>query len=112
MHAGEVLGPNPKTPALQFAADGTKIIRAEILQEWASRFKKDQAVEIEDDTYAGAKWTGKIKSISTWYSHKRSIIFEPFTLNDARSLECLIDVNDADGSLRIGQRVRVSLVQK
>lgn len=111
VHVGETLGANPKTPALQFAPDGRKIVRAEILQEWASRFKEGQTVEIEDDTYNGPKWSGKILSISKWYSHKRSIIFEPFTLNDVRSLECIIEINDPQDALCIGQRVRVGALQ-
>jgi multidrug resistance efflux pump len=109
VHVGESLGPNPKFPALQFAQDGKKICRAEILQEWAVRFKEKQTVDIVDDTYNGVKWTGTITHISPWYAHKRSIIFEPFTFNDARSLECIIEVNEKDDSLRFGQRVRVGV---
>jgi hypothetical protein len=111
VHVGEALGANPKAPALEFAQDGKKIIRAEILQEWAGRFKKDQVVEIEDDSYNGPKWSGKIISISKWYSKKRSIILEPFTFNDVRSLECIVEVNDPDQTLCIGQRVRVGVIQ-
>jgi len=112
VHVGEALGANPKAPAVQFAQDGKKIIRAEILQEWAGRFKKDQDVEIEDDSYNGPKWSGKIRSISKWYAHKRSIVFEPFIVNDVRSLECIIDVDDPNQTLCIGQRVRVAVIQK
>ncbi len=111
VHIGETLGPNPKMPALQFAQDGKKIIRAEILQEWASKFKKDQVVQIEDDTYNGPKWTGTIKRVGNWYAQTRSIILEPFRMNDVRSLECIIEVNEKDDSLWIGQRVRVGLVK-
>lgn len=111
VHVGETLGANPKMPAMQFAADGKKVIRAEILQEWAGHFKKGQVVEIEDDTYARRDWTGTIKSIGLWYGPTRSIILEPFRMNDVRSLECIIEVNDKDDTLRIGQRVRVGVVK-
>lgn len=112
VHASEMLGANPRTPAIQFAPDGKKIVRAEILQEWAGRFKEGQTVEIEDDTYARREWTGTIKHIGLFYDKKRSAILEPFNMNDVRTLECIIDVNDKDDSLRIGQRVRVGIVQK
>ena len=32
---GESLGPNPRQPAVMFAADGPRIVRAEVEQEWA-----------------------------------------------------------------------------
>ena len=50
---GESLGTNPMGPAIQFCPKGPKIIRAEVLQEWAYRVEKGQEVVIEDDTYAG-----------------------------------------------------------
>ena len=111
VHVGEVVGSNPKFPPIQFVPDGKKIIRAEILQEWAGRFKEGQNVTIVDDTYTGPEWHGTITRISDWYSQKRHIIFEPFTLNDARSLECIIEVTDKDAPLRIGQRVRIGVIK-
>ena len=33
--AGETLGPNPRKPAVMFAADGPRIVRTEVEQEWA-----------------------------------------------------------------------------
>ena len=111
VHVGEVLGANPKFPPMQFVPDGKKIIRAEILQEWAGRFKENQPVTIVDDTYTGPEWHGTITLISNWYAHKRSIIFEPFTLNDVRTLECIVEVTEKDAPFRIGQRVRVGVLK-
>lgn len=107
---GEVLGPNPRAPALQFCTDGPRVVRAEILQEWASKVQEGQTVSIEDDTYAGGKWEGRIKRLSDWFAHKRRPIIEPFMYNDVRTLECLIEVDNAGAApLRIGQRVRVRI---
>ncbi len=59
-HVGEVLGGNPTAPAIQFCPKGPKIIRAEVLQEWAYRVAAGQEVTIEDDTFAGATWQGRV----------------------------------------------------
>lgn len=111
-HRGETLGAIPRGPALQFVQNGTKIIRAEILQEWAGKVREKQAVEIEDDTSSdpkAAKWKGTIKRLSGWIDKKRSIVLEPFNYNDVRTLECIIQLADSDQNLRIGQRVRVAI---
>jgi multidrug resistance efflux pump len=110
-HEGEVLGANPTAPAIQFCPKGPKIIRAEVLQEWAYRVEKDQEVTIEDDTFAGATWKGRVKRVSGWFAEKRNKIYEPFMMNDVRTLECVIEVTSEGRPLRIGQRVRVKIRQ-
>ena len=110
-HVGEVLGGNPTAPAIQFCPNGPKIIRAEVLQEWAYRVAPGQEVTIEDDTFAGATWHGRVQHVSNWFTHKRNQIFEPFMVNDVRTLECLIEVTSEGQPLRIGQRVRVKIKQ-
>ncbi|MCI0377464.1 MAG: HlyD family efflux transporter periplasmic adaptor subunit [Gemmataceae bacterium] len=105
---GEV--PIPKGPALEFAPKGPKIVRAEVLQEWARYVKEGQEVSIADDTFAGDKWTGKVKSVAKYFTQKRNIIIEPFMMNDVRTLECLVEVtSEGPQPLRIGQRVRVTI---
>lgn len=111
VNAGEVIGSNPVGPAIQFCPKGRKIIRAEVLQEWAYRVAKGQEVTIEDDTYAGATWQGRVQRVSDWFAEKRNKIFEPFMVNDVRTLECLIEVTSEGRPLRIGQRVRVKIKQ-
>ena len=70
-----------------------------------------QDVTIEDDTFAGATWQGRVVRVSDWFAEKRNKIFEPFMVNDVRTLECLIEVTSAGRPLRIGQRVRVKIKQ-
>jgi hypothetical protein len=90
---GETLGNQPKTAAIEFCPKAPRIIRAEVLQEWASRVKEGQEAVIEDDTGAGARWHGKVKHVSDWYTHRRSMLQEPFQYNDVRTLECLVSVD-------------------
>jgi HlyD family secretion protein len=108
---GEILGPDPKFPAIQFCPNSKRIVRAEVLQEWAGHVAEGQKAIIEDDTHSGVQWTGKVKYVSDWITQKRGMILEPFMVNDVRTLECVIDVNPGGPPMRIGQRVRVTIQQ-
>jgi multidrug resistance efflux pump len=107
---GEMLGSQPKQPAMQFCPVSPRIVRAEVEQEFADRVALGQKAEIEDDTSTGRIWQGKVIRISDWYTHRRSILLEPLQVNDVRTLECIVRLDRDDTSLRIGQRVRVHLV--
>lgn len=110
VNVGEILGPNPTRPAIEFLPKGNLIVRAEVLQEWANRVKLDQDVEITDDTYQGPTYKGKVYFLSPWFTQKRNLIIEPFMYNDVRFLECQIRVSpEGDSPLRVGQRVRVKI---
>jgi multidrug resistance efflux pump len=110
VNPGEILGPNPQRPAVEFLPRGDLIVRAEVLQEWAGKVKVGQEVEITDDTFQGPTYTGKVYFLSPWFTQKRNLIIEPFMYNDVRFLECLIRVTEAEPTpLRVGQRVRVKI---
>ncbi len=110
VNPGEILGPTPTRPAIEFLSKGALIVRGEILQEWANRAKLDQEVEITDDTYQGPSYKGKLYFLSPWFTQKRNLIIEPFMYNDVRFLECLVRVtSEGDLPLRVGQRVRVKI---
>jgi multidrug resistance efflux pump len=109
---GETLGRDAKFPAIQFCPNTKRIVRAEVLQEWAGHVAEGQKAIIEDDTHAGVQWTGKVKYVSDWITQKRGMILEPFMVNDVRTLECVIDVNPGGPPMRIGQRVRVTIQQR
>jgi multidrug resistance efflux pump len=106
---GDVLGPNPQVPALEFVADAPRIVRVEIEQEWANRLRPDMTAKIQDETRAGKVWEGKLKRISDWYTHRRSQLFEPLQYNDVRTVECIVEFNDTRPDVKIGQRMRVTL---
>jgi multidrug resistance efflux pump len=111
---GEVIvaGLPGQAPPIQFLPKGPKVVRAEVLQEWAGMVLVGQEVDIEDDVFQGPVWKGRVKSLSHWFAEKRHRIIEPFMLNDVRTLECLIEVTDESPPLRIGQRVRVKIKTK
>jgi multidrug resistance efflux pump len=107
---GETLGPNPQRPAILFCPDKPLIVRAEVEQEFARFVQVNQKATIQDDATGGGSWTGKVRSLSQWYTHRRSILLEPLQFNDVRTLECILDLDPATANtLRIGQRVRVTL---
>jgi multidrug resistance efflux pump len=111
---GEVLVPNlpGRAPPIEFLPKGPKIVRAEVLQEWAHLVKIGHDVDIEDDSYQGPTWKGKVRFLSYWFAEKRHRIMEPFMLNDVRTLECIVEVTQEDPLLRIGQRVKVKIKTK
>jgi multidrug resistance efflux pump len=108
---GDMLGSQPKEPAVQFCPQEPRIVRAEVEQEFAGRVALGQAALIQDDSRAGPTWHGKVIRISDWYTHRRSILQEPLQFNDVRTLECLVQLDPHPQTPRIGQRVRVSLGQ-
>ncbi len=110
VHKGETLGPNPRYHAIDFWPDAEIVVRAEVLQEWGRFVKEGADVVIEDDTYNGPTWKGKVKAISKWYAPTRSPVIEPFRYNDVRTLECLISVTEGADLKRLGQRVRAMVM--
>jgi multidrug resistance efflux pump len=107
---GEVLGANPKMPALQFCPSDERIIRAEVEQEFAGRVSKGMKARIQDDATGGGEWQGEVIYVSDWYTHRRSMTLEPLQFNDVRTMEVIIRVKpDPKNPLRIGQRMRVML---
>ncbi len=112
---GEVLGANPRQPALEFCPAGDRIVRAEVEQEFAYQVSINQKARITDDARnnGSAEWSGTVTRVSDWYTQRRSPVQEPMQFNDVRTMEVIIRLdNDAKGALRIGQRVRVELDEK
>ena len=111
VHKGEVLGPSPRIHAIEFLPDAPVIVRAEVLQEWARFVKEGQEVTIEDDTYKGPEWKGKVKDIKGWFAPTRTPVIEPFRYNDVRTLECVIELTGTEQKQKpiIGQRVRAKI---
>jgi HlyD family secretion protein len=108
---GDVLSAQPRQPAVLFCPRGPRLIRAEVEQEFAPRVALGQEASIQDDNSAAATWRGKVVRVSDWYTHRRSILWEPLQQNDVRTLECLIKLAPGQPPLRIGQRLRVTLHQ-
>jgi HlyD family secretion protein len=108
VNVGQALGSNPRQPAIQFAAQGPLLVRAEVEQEYVSRVRKDQNVLIEDHVTGQPCATGKVVSLARWYAHRRTASPEMLQMNnDVRTLECIIKIESTTQEVRIGQRVRV-----
>ena len=91
--------------------DEERLVRTEVLQDWASKVKVGQECDIRDDSISDRRWKGRVTHVSDWFTHRRSIVQEPFQLNDVRTLECLVSVEGGAQGLRIGQRLRVTIKQ-
>lgn len=111
VRAGEALGPNPTRPAAQFVFDETRIVRAEITQDYAHRLREGQAATVQDDVRKGQQsWPAKVLRVGDWYTHRRSMLQEPLQLNDVRTLEAIVEFTGPEPPpVRIGQRVTVLL---
>jgi multidrug resistance efflux pump len=107
---GQVLGSNPRQPAIQFAAERPLLVRAEVEQEFVGRVRKDQNVIIEDNVTGQECARGKVVSMARWYApHRTSASPEMLTMsNEVRTLECIVHIESTTSrEIRIGQRVRV-----
>ena len=107
--AGESLPAQPRQPAIQFCPNTPRIIRTEILQEFADQVHEGQFAVIVDDTRAAARWKGKVQRVSPWFAARRSVLQEPFQYNDVRTLECIVSLDPGGPPVRIGQRMRVKI---
>jgi multidrug resistance efflux pump len=118
VNKGDILSAQPKQPAMLLAPREELIVRAEVEQEFAARVQKGQTAVIEDDANDKFEWHGKIDRMSDWYTQRRSILLEPGQLNDVRTLEAIIRLTNSRTTdptqppLRIGQRVRVIIMEK
>jgi len=112
MSAGGVISPGGYPSAVVFAPTGKLIIRAEVEQEYLGEVEVGSPVTVQDENLAdGLTRKGKVYSLSKWIAPRRSILMEPGEINDVRTLECLIELNDAKG-LTIGQRMRVRIQRR
>lgn len=108
VNVGQVLGSNPRQPAIQFAAQRPLLVRAEVEQEFVGHVRKDQAVVIEDHVTGQECARGKVVSLARWFAPRRTASPEMLSMNnDVRTLDCIITIGPAKQEIRIGQRVRV-----
>jgi multidrug resistance efflux pump len=109
---GDVLSVQSPRPALLFCPDGPRVVRAEVEQEFAGRLSLGQPVQIEDDVIGGQSWSGKVIRIADSYRQRRPNPSEPAQLNDVRTLEVLVALEDSHVQVRLGQRIRLRMGQK
>lgn len=108
---GQMAGPNAPTPAIWFCPDRQRVVRCEIDQEFADSVRPGLEAEISMDGVNPKRWRGKVQRCSDWIASKRSLLDEPFQKNDVRTLECIVVFDSGAPTARIGQKVRVALLE-
>jgi multidrug resistance efflux pump len=107
---GDLVGPTSPRPAVWLAPAGPWIVRAEVSQEFAGRVHTGLAVQVEDEASAGLLAKGTILEVSDWFLPRRQFSALPTSINTGLTLECMIDLGERQGQLRLGQRVRVRIL--
>jgi multidrug efflux pump subunit AcrA (membrane-fusion protein) len=108
---GDALSNQPRQPAIVFCPNVQRIIRTEVLQEFADKVQVGQIAYIEDDTRAATRWKGQVVRVPQWLANRRAMMFEPFQYNDVRMLECIVALDPGAPPVRIGQRMRVIIMK-
>jgi multidrug resistance efflux pump len=113
---GDLIAVPPLKPAVLFCPDDRLIVRAELAQEFAGGVREGLSAVVKEDAGAGSRsWRGQVTHVSRWFARQRSVLLEPGQVNDVRTLECIITLDDGRGhrdDLRIGQRVHVIIHKK
>jgi multidrug resistance efflux pump len=104
---GDVLGGQQAQPAVLFANDGPRVIRATVEQEFAPRIQEGESALVQDEVDTSVTWRGRVVRLSNWYSQRRAVLHDPSQLGDVRTLECVIVLEPGQSKLRLGQSVRV-----
>ena len=108
---GELLGPQSRQPAFLFCPDKPRVVRAELEQEFANRVCVGQQATIQNDGGVdGPTWKGHVIRISAWIAPRRSALPDTLPYQEARTLECVVQLDPGSTPWRIGQRVRVKLL--
>lgn len=106
---GELAGPGTRPAAVQFAAAGPRVVRAEVLQEFADRVAVGQAAAVSDDNNPQLTWEGEVVRIADWYTPRRVVSLDTAPGAELYVLECVIRLKPGGTPPRINQRVRVLL---
>ena len=107
---GDLVGPGSTHGALLFCPVGPRVVRAEVEQEYAGRVAIGQQATIEDAARGdGPAWNGKVVRIADWFTNRRIVTPDQIPVQEVRTLECLVELDENQPPLRIGQRVRVRL---
>jgi multidrug resistance efflux pump len=109
---GQWAGVRPELPALQLCPREERIVRLEVLQQYAGRVRVGDAASVEDDPATGLTWQGTVERVSDWITRRRTRSLEPFELNDVNTLEALIRIHPEPDGARIGQRVLVRITPR
>jgi multidrug resistance efflux pump len=94
-------------PCVLFAPKGPMIVRASVEQEFASRVTERAVAEASDPANPSHLWRGKVTRIAAWFGPRRGLPGEAPAMNDSRTLECIIQLDDSPNPPRVGQKLDV-----
>jgi multidrug resistance efflux pump len=106
---GEALAGPGRETAILFCPDRPRLVRVEIEQEFIGRVKVGLAAEIEDEADPEIRWSGRVAAVGASFNQRRSIRQQPSQLEDVPVVECRIALDPGHPTLRIGQRVQVTI---
>jgi multidrug resistance efflux pump len=107
---GDLVGPTSPRSAVWLLPAGGWVVRAEVAQEFAGRVREGLDVQVEDEASAGLLAKGRIAEVSDWFLPRRQFNALPTGVNTGLTLECVIELSEGHGRLRLGQRVRVRVL--
>jgi multidrug resistance efflux pump len=110
-HEGDLVGPTSPRPAVWLAPSAAWIVRTEVAQEFAGRVREGLAVQVEDEASGAMLATGRIDEIADCFLPRRQLSAEPTANNVGLALECVIALQEGHAPLRLGQRVRVRILE-
>lgn len=110
VQVGDLVSPTSARPALWVIPKGALIVRAEVSQEFAERVLEGLPVQVEDEASSRFLGKGIVAEVSDWFLPRRQFSLEPTGINTGLALECVIALEDGNGLLRLGQRVRVRVL--
>lgn len=114
---GVPVGPATRTPLLWLIPKGQRIVRAEVVPEFAFKIQNrvGQKVTILDDNNTALTYDGEIKRVSGSFLPKRSAGADFLSAKPQLVLELIVTLTDPEPPgkppLRVGQPVRVSIGQ-
>lgn len=112
---GTLITPQMREVPMLLCPAGPRIVRAEMLPEFANRVAPGMDATINDESNAGFVWRGKVKRVADAFLPPRKTVGNDgisLNGNDSKLLECTVELAQSPNPPRIGQRVRVSLGNK
>ncbi|MDY3551704.1 HlyD family efflux transporter periplasmic adaptor subunit [Gemmata sp. JC717] len=110
LSVGESVLPGGGAPALLFRPVGPLVVRAELEQEFIGRVRPGMRATVTDEAQADAPArNGRVVRVGAFVSRRRGVLFEPGEVNDVRTLECVVTLDEPTDGLLVGQRVRVRI---
>ncbi|MFO0808659.1 MAG: hypothetical protein U0746_08560 [Gemmataceae bacterium] len=110
---GTVLGPQSRTVPILFVPSSAKrFVRVDLDQEVVHRVKPGYPAEVFDKYDRSVRWKGKVVSMAGAYLPRRSASESLIAGNDAKTLECIVELEPGDPDRewpKLGQPLNVTI---